>query len=120
VAIQAKSGVKANLPAGGIVFESEHFEATTMHDLALQIEILALFSDQLHLTMEKLKAELLDLQQQKFIGHTLRGAAAAVGAVEIEQLARNLEQGCKPTDMLPQLAEAWTRFREQTGHYTSH
>ena len=57
----------------------------TMDDAALATEVLALFEAQLQ-RLEHLDWEKLDLA---FEMHTLRGAAAAVGASQLQHLAEN-------------------------------
>ena len=74
------------------VFDRELFEMTTMNDLKLQVEVLELFSTQLSLVRKTLSQTRLDLQDSKFMSHSLRGAASAVGANEIEDLASQWEQ----------------------------
>jgi HPt (histidine-containing phosphotransfer) domain-containing protein len=65
---------------------------STMDDKALQREVLGLFLDQLAETRATLLAKPLSAQERKFLAHNLRGAAAAVGAEQIEELARSWEK----------------------------
>lgn len=103
-----------------VFFDLAHFEATTMHDLTLQVEILMLFNQQLDSVAKKLEAGELAGPDRKFLGHTLRGSAAAVGAIEIEALAQVWEAAASDqSSLLKKLNFAITRFREATAHYIS-
>ena len=67
------------------VFDRTVLMQHTMDDAALATEVLALFESQLQ-RLEHLDWEKLDLA---FEMHTLRGAAAAVGASQLQHLAEN-------------------------------
>jgi HPt (histidine-containing phosphotransfer) domain-containing protein len=95
------------------VFDHSRFDANTMGDAALQVEILALFGEQLASVQEKLAAGPLSQSESKFLGHTLRGSAAAVGAREIEELAANWEDYTVAQEELqPLLREAIRKFEK--------
>jgi HPt (histidine-containing phosphotransfer) domain-containing protein len=103
------------------VFDRDLFETTTMHDAALQVEILSLFSDQLTLLQQKLAVASLSVQECKFLGHTLRGAAAAVGASEIECLAADWEDRViNQSDLQAKLEMATRHFQQATSYYIAH
>ncbi len=105
---------------GRVFFDLAHFEATTMHDLTLQVEILMLFNQQLDSVVKKLESGELAGADRKFLGHTLRGSAAAVGAMEIEALALFWEASASDqSGLLKKLNFAITRFRAATAHYIS-
>ena len=67
------------------VFDRAILDQQTMQDNALAVEILGLFKAQL-LRLERVDWGNLELA---FEMHTLKGAAAVVGALEIEALAEN-------------------------------
>ncbi len=100
------------------VFDRELFEMTTMNDLKLQVEVLGLFSTQLSLVRKALTQTSLDLQDSKFMSHSLRGAASAVGANEIEDLASQWEQMSLDQETLAKRFETAARkFQLATAHY---
>ncbi len=76
------SGASAAEPP---VFDRTVLMQHTMDDAALATEVLTLFEAQLQ-RLEHLDWEKLDLA---FEMHTLRGAAAAVGASQLQQIAEN-------------------------------
>ena len=78
-----------------------------MDDLGLATEVLALFETQLQ-RLERLDWAKLDLE---FEMHTLRGAAAAVGASQIEVLARCWRN--IGGQLMPEFQRAATAFRKQ-------
>jgi HPt (histidine-containing phosphotransfer) domain-containing protein len=63
----------------------------TMGEPALQREVLGLFGAQLRQVTDQL-VHVEDPRDWRFLSHTLRGAAAAVGAVEIRELATRWEK----------------------------
>ena len=67
------------------MFDRSVLLRNTMDDLGLATEVLALFETQLQ-RLEKLDWAQLDLE---FEMHTLRGAAAAVGATQLQRLAES-------------------------------
>ncbi len=100
------------------VFDRELFEKTTMNDPKLQVEVLGLFSTQLSLVRKALTQTSLDLQDSKFMSHSLRGAASAVGANEIEDLASQWEQMSLDQETLAKRFETAARkFQLATAHY---
>lgn len=100
------------------VFDRELFEKTTMNDPKLQVEVLGLFSTQLSLVRKALTQTSLDLQDSKFMSHSLRGAASAVGANEIEDLASQWEQMSLDQETLSKRFETAARkFQLATAHY---
>jgi hypothetical protein len=70
-------------PKGAAVFDRSVLAYHTMEDAALGAEILKLFLAQLA-TLERANWAAIDLA---FEMHTLRGAAAAVGALQLQSLA---------------------------------
>ncbi len=101
-----------------VVFDHAQFQSTTMHDSALQDEILGLFNDQLKTFGDKLMLGQISAEDCKFMGHTLRGSAAAVGALEIEGLAAACEKALKvQNDFVTVFNLATGRFRLATHRY---
>ncbi len=72
-----------------LVFDRLRFESNTMFDLALQCEILGLFHAQIEQIQSRLSQGVLSAEDNKFLGHTLCGAAASVGALELEDIGSN-------------------------------
>jgi hypothetical protein len=101
-----------------LVFDRQQFEANTMYDTALQREILGLFLQQLEQLHIRLKEGAVSKEDSKFLGHTLRGAATAVGALEFEDIGVNWEKlSFNPLTLRPALASAEIRFREAIAIY---
>ncbi len=90
VHIVSKQSTQVDPFSGAPKAEPPAFDRTvlmqhTMDDAALAAEVLALFEAQLQ-RLEHLDWEKLDLA---FEMHTLRGAAAAVGASQLQHIAQN-------------------------------
>jgi hypothetical protein len=101
-----------------LVFDRQQFEANTMYDTALQREILGLFLQQLEQLHIRLKEGAVSKEDSKFLGHTLRGAATAVGALEFEDIGVNWEKlSFKPLTLQPALTSAEIRFRHAIASY---
>jgi Hpt domain len=99
-------------------FDKKQFETATLDDAALQAEILGLFDDQLKAMQDKLALGPLGLDDCKFLGHTLRGSAAAVGALEIEALAAVCEKSFEDqSEFSAGFTAAVDRFRQATQRY---
>jgi hypothetical protein len=62
-----------------------------MDDINLQREVIGLFRAQVAETKERIKMGAISPEDRKFLSHNLRGAAAAVGALQIEELAKTWE-----------------------------
>ncbi len=75
-----------------LVFDRLRFESNTMFDLALQREILGLFHAQIEQVQLRLSQGVVSAEDHKFLGHTLCGAAASVGALELEDIGANWER----------------------------
>jgi HPt (histidine-containing phosphotransfer) domain-containing protein len=73
------------------VFDRVRFAHSTMDDVDLQREVIALFRAQVADTKERIKFGSISAEDRKFLSHNLRGAAAAVGAQQIEELAKTWE-----------------------------
>jgi HPt (histidine-containing phosphotransfer) domain-containing protein len=98
VATAAKSVLPARPDAAAVpVFDIGHFERQTFGDAGLQQEILVLFKVQLDETGLTL-ATPMTATDWRFLAHTLKGAAAAVGAFRIAELAGTWEQHGAPRD----------------------
>ena len=72
-------------------FDRDRFVMSTMEDADLQREVIGLFVDQVDETCVRLDEGSISAEDRKFLGHNLRGAAAAVGALHIEELAKSWE-----------------------------
>jgi hypothetical protein len=73
------------------VFDRIRFAHSTMDDIDLQREVIGLFRVQVAETKERIKLGSISAEDRKFLSHNLRGAAAAVGALQIEELAKTWE-----------------------------
>lgn len=72
------------------VFDFELFDHLTMGEVDLQVEVIELFRMQIMTTLEAI-GSLKANSEWIVLAHTLKGAAAAVGATQIVSLAQNLE-----------------------------
>jgi hypothetical protein len=72
-------------------FDRDRFVMSTMDDANLQREVIGLFVVQVDETCARLTEGSISAEDRKFLGHNLRGAAAAIGALHIEELARSWE-----------------------------
>jgi HPt (histidine-containing phosphotransfer) domain-containing protein len=77
----------------------------TFGDRQLRAEILGLFGAQVDSTLRSLSLP-IDQEGWVFLTHTLKGAAAAIGAVEISNLASNWSRIAVPKTDLERLALA--------------
>jgi HPt (histidine-containing phosphotransfer) domain-containing protein len=101
-----------------LVFDRRRFEANTMHDGALQREILGLFLAQLSQMRARLAEGAVSVEDSKFLGHTLRGAAAAVGALEFENMGTEWENlAASGVDLTQLINTAEVRFRQAIASY---
>jgi HPt (histidine-containing phosphotransfer) domain-containing protein len=101
-----------------LVFDSEHFESATMHDVVLQREILGLFFVQLEQVRERVNSGPFSEEEAKFLAHTLRGAASAVGATELEKIGTKWEkQQPNNIDLKLNIAAAEGRLRAAVQAY---
>ncbi len=78
-----------------VIFDVAFFEHCTMGDKQLMGELIELFRDQVEKTLNGLM-EIASDKDWRFQAHTLKGAAAAIGAVEIETLASAWENRSVP------------------------
>ena len=83
--------VVPNLGLEQPAFDRDRFVMSTMDDAALQREVVGLFIVQVDETCARLTEGTISAEDRKFLGHNLRGAAAAVGALHIEELAKSWE-----------------------------
>ena len=88
---------KQQVPVDSTVFDTVHFDRQTFGETALQQEILQLFLTQLDDTRRAL-AKPGSSAGWRYLTHTLRGAAAAIGATGLTVLVDNWEQMEVPTD----------------------
>lgn len=90
----------------------QHLNTNTFGDLLLRAEILALFSAQIEQTRSHMLTA-VSVQDWRFLTHTLKGAASAVGAIEFAVLASRWEnQGLpRPEDDRSSHLEAYDLAR---------
>jgi HPt (histidine-containing phosphotransfer) domain-containing protein len=101
-----------------VAFDQQRFEANTMHDIVLQREILGLFLAQLAQMRARLAEDAVSVEDSKFLGHTLRGAAAAVGALEFENMGANWEKlTANDADLTQMINSVEVRFRQAIASY---
>jgi HPt (histidine-containing phosphotransfer) domain-containing protein len=106
------------------VFDFAAFNHTTFGEKNLQQEILQLFLTQLDDTARAL-ATPVDESQWRYLAHTLKGAAAAVGATAIKNIASSWEAHSPPQDpaglkaLNASLASAVEAFRAQANKLIS-
>lgn len=101
-----------------LVFDRLRFETNTMFDSALQSEILGLFQSQIVQMEVRLSQGAVTIEDSKFLGHTLRGAAASVGALELEDIGANWERlSLAGHDLVKILKLADQRFKRATLSY---
>lgn len=91
------ANAKPRRAADSAVFDRLGLEHNTMHDQRLAAEVLGLFLAQLPATITLLD-EASTAADWKFAAHTLKGAAAAVGAQKLHNLACCLEGLVFPGD----------------------
>ena len=84
-------------PAPAAVFDQVHFVRQTFGDPALQQEIVELFMAQVN-DARRAFATPMTTTAWRFLTHTLKGAAASVGALRIAQLAGAWELAGSPQD----------------------
>jgi HPt (histidine-containing phosphotransfer) domain-containing protein len=97
-ATQPRTGARA--VAGlvdGLVFDTEHFSRQTFGDAGLQAEILQLFLVQIA-DNRKVLASPMTSTSWRFLTHTLKGAASAVGALRLAELSGQWETAGVPED----------------------
>lgn len=84
--------VRAGTPDGtGQPVDLAHLRRYTMGDRALEAEILALFADQLPITIGALK-NAPSAKEWGIAAHTLKGSARAVGAWSLARIAETAEK----------------------------
>lgn len=84
-------------PEDMVVFDEAHFLRQTFGDRGLQLEIIALFIAQIEDSRKALAAP-MTTTAWRFMTHTLKGAAAAVGAMRLAALAGQWEIVGSPQD----------------------
>lgn len=83
--------------SGSAVFDDIHFARQTFGDPELQQEIIQLFLAQVN-DARLAFASPMTTTAWRFLTHTLKGAAASVGAVRIAELAAEWELAGSPQD----------------------
>jgi HPt (histidine-containing phosphotransfer) domain-containing protein len=72
------------------VFDQEHLARYTMSSVELEREIVGLFLDQLPSLLTSLKTP-ADANDWSLFAHTLKGSAKAVGAMQVAEIAAEME-----------------------------
>ncbi len=102
-----------------VAFDVAALERHTMGDLQLQREVLGLFSAQLQSLNARLAEEQIPAAEAKFLAHSLRGAAASVGALRIQDLAEKWQENPGTTNSLKaELALTSAEFLAASGQKT--
>ena len=102
------------------VFDRVRFAHSTMDDVDLQREVIGLFRTQVAETKQRIKLGSISSEDRKFLSHNLRGAAAAVGALQIEELAKTWENVSFDAVVLEALLDqAETAFAQETSAFQS-
>jgi HPt (histidine-containing phosphotransfer) domain-containing protein len=86
-----------NPPASGTTFDHAHFHRQTFGDADLQREIIQLFLAQIEDARKTIRTP-MTTTSWRFLTHTLRGAAASVGALRLAGLAAAWEIEGSPQD----------------------
>lgn len=87
----AQSAVVVNVSSEAApALDLQHLNTNTFGDRLLRAEILALFSAQIEQSRSHLQSA-ASAQDWRFLTHTLKGAASAVGAIEFAELAGRWE-----------------------------
>lgn len=84
-------------PSNTAVFDEAHFVRQTFGDRGLQVEIIQLFIAQVEDSRKALAAP-MTTTAWRFMTHTLKGAASAVGAMRIATMAGGWELAGSPRD----------------------
>lgn len=71
--------------------DTEHFEAATFGDRALQREVLGLFEAQAAKLLQTIRTT--NGKEQSEAAHALKGAARGIGAFQVAEEAEKIEQG---------------------------
>ncbi len=97
------SGSDVAAPAQPAVFSKAILDQSTMGDRALQAEVIGLFRSQFGKPAE-LFGSINATQDWRFAAHSLRGTAAALGALEVTELAALMEHDGIPAGKDQRLA----------------
>jgi HPt (histidine-containing phosphotransfer) domain-containing protein len=87
-----------------------HLGRQSFGDKALETEILALFRQQLSLTIGQLKAT--SGRERKRVAHTIKGSAKAVGAFGLARLALRIEDMPLDDSLISAAEEEVARIRD--------
>jgi HPt (histidine-containing phosphotransfer) domain-containing protein len=110
-------------PSSVVVFSKAVLDDSTMGDPALQSEVIALFRQQFGRPLEFFGG-INEAKEWRFAAHSLRGTAAALGALEVAGLAALLEQDGMPASgadrksMIHAVDDAVARFLTEVAPFT--
>ncbi len=102
-------------PVSSLVFDEDHFARQTFGDRGLQQEIIQLFIAQVEDARKALGAP-MTTTAWRFMTHTLKGAAGAVGAVRLAELAAAWELSGSPKDAAARQTIV-NQFEAETAHF---
>lgn len=101
-----------------LALDVRQLDSCTMGDRALQLEIIDLFMDQLTGAQKKLSVAKFQVDEAKYMGHTLRGAALSIGAVEIAAIAAGWDElAFEQAELRRLLKQAAVRFKAAAGEF---
>lgn len=98
------------MPSKGRPVDLVHLTRQTLGDRALEQEVLGMFLQQLAVVHEKIGKT--DAQERIVLAHTLKGAAAGVGAFAIADCADAIEKAPSDDSLLARLAELIDQTRD--------
>ncbi len=104
-------------PVSRQVFDEDHFVRQTFGDHGLQVEIIQLFIAQVEDSRKALAAP-MTTTAWRFMTHTLKGAAGAVGALRLADLAGGWELAGSPQDAATREAIV-AQFEAETAAFTA-
>ncbi|NMD08820.1 MAG: Hpt domain-containing protein [Phyllobacteriaceae bacterium] len=104
-------------PVTSLVFDEDHFARQTFGDFGLQQEIIALFLAQVDDARKALAAP-MTTTAWRFMTHTLKGSAGAVGALRLAELAAGWELAGSPKDADMRLA-ILQQFESETAAFAA-
>jgi HPt (histidine-containing phosphotransfer) domain-containing protein len=111
ISIFSGPGAAGGQADGVVILDVERLTSSTLGDTSLQREVIGMFRSQVEDVVGQTTTG-VNAEEWRFLAHTLRGTAAAVGAMEIAVLGETWErQGAPPhTSVSGELKAAWQRF----------
>lgn len=106
----SKPGGERCVPSKGRPIDLVHLTRQTLGDRALEQEVLGMFLHQLGTIREGIG--FTDVEERRALAHTLKGAAAGVGAFAIADCAEQIEQSPSDDLLVRQLSELIDQARD--------